>query len=242
MKLGNWILDLLFPPKCPFCSAVVDRASVCGACRKSLPWAEPAERTLPGDIRCVSPLFYEDSVRDAILRFKFRGAAGSADAFGELIAECAAEWLSGQFDLVTWVPVSAKRCKERGYDQARLLAEAASSRWDTRPEPLLCKELDNPAQSGLADVADRRSNVLGVYAADRARALGRRVLLVDDIVTTGSTLGECARVLRDAGAETVICVTLAQTRQKTDVGGENTGETVEPSHKKPKTGKNVLAK
>lgn len=78
--------------------------------------------------------------------------------------------------------------------------------------PLLSKTRDTPPQSGLEEAGQRRANVLGVYRAPDAAA-GLRVLLADDVVTTGSTLSECARTLLTAGAAEVVCVTLAQARK-----------------------------
>ena len=106
---------------------------------------------------------YEGAVREALLRLKFRGGSALAEPFGELLARCAAERFGGEFDTVTWVPVSQKRLEARGYDQSRLLAEAVCRHWDTRPVQLLNKVQDNPAQSGLQGEAARRANVLGVY-------------------------------------------------------------------------------
>ncbi|MCI6053791.1 ComF family protein [Dysosmobacter sp.] len=220
MKLLDAALDLLYPPKCPFCGKVQETRGICPACCKALPWTEGDQglKTLPGGTVCAAPLWYEDLAREGLLRFKFQGAAAAAEPLGELIAQCAAERFSGAFDVVTWVPVSRRRLRKRGYDQARLLAESACRVWGVRPERLLRKTLDNPAQSGLHEAAARRANVLGVYeAADPDKLRGRRVLLVDDICTTGATLAECARTLRAAGAESVACVTAALTREKEKV-------------------------
>lgn len=212
MSAGAWLLDLLFPPRCPWCGRVTD-GGACSKCAAALPRTEgqEAEQLLPGALRCASPLWYEDAAREGILRFKFHGAEGAAEEFGALLAACAAERFSGEFDTVTWVPVGPRRLRRRGYDQARLLAESACRPWGIQPVSLLKKPRDNPAQSGLGDAAARRANVLGMYepAGDAA---GRRVLLVDDIVTTGATICECARVLRDAGAAAVLGLTLARTR------------------------------
>ena len=79
------------------------------------------------------------AVREALLRLKFRGGSALAEPFGELLARCAAERFGGEFDTVTWVPVSQKRLETRGYDQSRLLAEAVCRHWDTRPVQLLVK-------------------------------------------------------------------------------------------------------
>ena len=210
------LLDLFFPPKCPFCGKVLDHAGICPACEKALPWTEEGAgvRELSGGVRCAAPLWYEGKVREGLLRFKFQGARAAAGPLGELVARCAAERFSGVFDVVTWVPVSRRRLRSRGYDQARLLAESACRLWEVRPEQLLQKITDNPAQSGLTEEAARRANVLGVYeAAEPERIQGCRILLVDDICTTGATLAECARTLRDAGAADVMCVCAALARR-----------------------------
>ena len=214
MKWIDPFLDLLFPPKCPFCGKLLDAPGVCPACRDSLPWTaeEDALWDLPGGVRCAAPLWYEGLAREGLCRFKFQGMSSAATPLGELIAQCAAEHFAGAFDTVTWVPVSAKRLRQRGYDQARLLAESACRLWDTKPLPLLRKTVHNPAQSGLKESAQRRANVQGVYTApDPAAVRDRRILLIDDICTTGATLAECVRVLREAGAADVVCAAVALT-------------------------------
>lgn len=215
MKIFTCLLELLFPSKCPFCGRVLDRPGVCDTCRKTLPWTEEDKvlQILPGNLRCAAPLWYEAQVRDGLLAFKFRGSQAAAKPLGELIARCAAEQYAGEFDTVAWVPVSRKRLRKRGYDQAFLLARQACALWETEPVRLLKKCVDTPAQSGIAEPAARRANVLGVYDVVAEEGItGKRVLLVDDICTTGATLAECARVLRDAGAAEVMCVTVARAR------------------------------
>lgn len=202
------VLDLFFPPKCAFCGRVGVRG-VCGACAKTLPYAQNPLHVGAGYGRCAAPLRYEGKVREALLRFKFHGAQSAAGAFGALLAQCVAEELAGEFDLVTYAPVSAKRKRARGYDQTYLIARETAKHWDTRPAALLRKVRDNPPQSSLGAEA-RRANVLGAYeAANAERIANARVLLIDDILTTGSTLSECARVLRGAGARSVVCACVA---------------------------------
>lgn len=158
------LINLFFPPKCPFCGKVLDAVGICSKCEKDLPWL-PEEQVVmtDKDLTCAAPLWYEGAVREALLRLKFRDGSALAEPFGELLARCAAERFGGEFDTVTWVPVSQKRLETRGYDQSRLLAEAVCRHWDTRPVQLLVKVQDNPAQSGLQGEAARRANVLGVY-------------------------------------------------------------------------------
>lgn len=203
MSLPEKLLDLFFPPQCAFCRRTGVHG-VCADCERTLPYAKVQLCEGAGFGRCASPLLYEDAVRESLLRFKFHGAQSAAEGYGELLARCAAEELGGQFDTVTWVPVSKKREHERGYDQAYLLAKETARHWGIEPVRLLRKTRNNAAQSGLSSAAERRGNVLGVYTAENIDKIrGAKILLIDDILTTGATLGECVRVLREAGAADV---------------------------------------
>lgn len=221
MKLTDAFLDLLFPPKCPFCRRVLDAPGMCPDCEKALPWTDEAHslRELQGGLLCAAPLWYEGPVREAVRRFKFHGGVCAAGPLGELIAQAAAERLSGEFDTVAWVPVSAKRLRKRGYDQSRLLAERACRLWDVEPEALLRKIRDNPAQSSLERAGDRWKNTQGVYEAAGSPA-GKRILLIDDVCSTGSTLVSAAGVLFSAGAAGVVCASAAFPRPEEEKRGE----------------------
>lgn len=209
------VMDFFFPRHCPFCGGIVGKELLCSGCRGSLPYTREHAVTEGRFGTAAAPLYYEGSVREAIHRLKFKGKLGGLDCFGQMMAETAAEHFSGAFDAITWVPVSHERLRQRGYDQARLLAASVCVDWHVTPQETLRKTTDNPAQSGLADAAARRANVLGVYEAVHPEQIrGRRFLLIDDVLTTGSTLAECARVLREAGAADVLCLTLAMTRGK----------------------------
>ena len=215
MSLREKLLDLFFPPRCAFCRTVGVHG-VCQNCEKTLPRTpEPLCKDTSFGV-CATPLLYEGVVRESLLRFKFHGVQGAAEGYGALLAHCVAEELGGEFDLVTWVPVSRERERERGYDQAFLLARETAKHWDTKPVRLLRKTRDNAAQSGLSSAAERQGNVLGVYKAENTEMLkNARVLLIDDILTTGSTLGECVRVLKEASAKSVVCAALARRQNHT---------------------------
>lgn len=219
MKITDALLDLLFPPKCPFCRRVLDAPGMCPDCETSLPWADESLRTLRGGLLCAAPLWYEGPVREAVRRFKFHGGVSAAGPLGELIARAAAERFSGGFDAVTWVPVSAKRLRRRGYDQSRLLAESACKLWGAEPERLLRKVRDNPPQSGLESAEERWRNTQGVYEAAGEPA-GKRILLIDDVCSTGSTLVSAAGTLLAAGAAGVVCAAAAFPRPEGENGGE----------------------
>ena len=108
MSLKEKLLDLFFPPRCAFCRRTGVHG-VCADCERTLPYAKVQLCEGAGFGSCASPLLYEDAVRESLLRFKFHGAQSAAEGYGELLARCAAEELGGQFDTVTWVPVSKKR-------------------------------------------------------------------------------------------------------------------------------------
>jgi ComF family protein len=210
--MGNWtaaVLDLLCPPRCAFCERRGVHG-VCPACEKTLPYAENPLREGAPFGRCVSPLRYEGAVRQSLLRFKFRGGQSAAEGYAQLMARVIAEEFPGEFDCITYVPVSEQRRRQRGYDQAQRIAVELGKLWDTPPQTLLRKIFDNRPQSGITSREERKGNVLGVYeAADTEHIQGARVLLVDDIITTGATLGECVRGLKAAGAQSVVCATVA---------------------------------
>lgn len=213
------LLDLLFPPRCVFCRRLLHRGEegICPRCQQELPWALGAEAEQTGEFfsLCASPLWYQDQVRASFHRYKFKGVRGYSRTYGRLVAQCVQDHLAGRYDLITWVPLSRARLRQRGYDQAMLLASAAALELDDVAAETLCKVRDTEAQSGLGkNDASRRANVLSAYqVTDPALVEGRRVLLIDDIITTGSTLSECARVLRTAGATDVVCAALARSRR-----------------------------
>ena len=211
------ILDLLFPPKCPFCRRLLGEGErVCARCRGTLPYTgDRAEQSVDFIPRVVSALWYEGTVRSSLHRYKFGGISSYAPAYGEMLAATVKERLDGAFDVITWVPLSRRRYVERGYDQAELLARALGSAAGAEVTPLLDKIRHTPAQSGRGGEAERRANVSGCYRSrSPGEIAGKRILLVDDIVTTGATLSEAARILRLAGAEEVLAATLARTRKK----------------------------
>ena len=125
------LFDLLFPPHCPFCGAIQDHPGICPKCADKLPRAEGKDglREGAGYGKCAFAVYYEGDVRESLLHFKFGGKASWADIYArELLVPAVVEHLSGEFDCLTWVPVSRRRLRRRGYDQARLLAQGGSGR------------------------------------------------------------------------------------------------------------------
>lgn len=214
MRIADAILDLLYPRKCPFCRKILDKKEwlICKQCEKDLPYSKS------GGIQhgnfftaCLSPLYYKESVRSALLRYKFYGLTVYAKPFGQLMSDCAEEYIDAQVDIITWVPLSRKRLNKRGYDQARLLAEELSCSLMIPCEPVLKKKIHTRPQSRTGSAEKRKANISGAYEVIAPEKVsGKTILLVDDIVTTGSTFSECARMLGMSGANRVYCIAVAR--------------------------------
>lgn len=214
------VSDVLFPPKCVFCRSVLKSGEkdLCETCRRELPLTAGADSVQTGEFfaLCVSPLFYEERVRESLLRYKFQGKVNYARSYAKLLSVCVRQQLADRYDLISWVPLSRKRERSRGYDQAMLLAMALAVELEDVAVETLRKIEDTPAQSKIEDRDRRAANVIGAYEVTEPELVeGQRILLIDDIVTTGATLSECARMLRMAGAEQVVCATVARGRPRT---------------------------
>ncbi len=210
------LLDLLFPPHCPCCRRILadHRALACPRCYAGLPWLTEEAAPQPGSSlsRCVSAGWYRGDLREIIHAYKFEGQRHLSSALALPLAEQVKRHYGEAFDLITWVPVSPKTLKARGYDQSRLLAQALAEALDKPAVSLLRKQRHTPAQSSLSSPANRRSNVAGAFTpTDPSAMAARRILLVDDVVTTGATLEEVSSVLRRAGAAEVLGAAFCRT-------------------------------
>ena len=209
-----WVIDLLFPPKCVFCQRIMPngKSYACSKCQNELPVTTGNDVFIKGEFFNigVAPFFYKDNVRESVLRFKFNGLDVYSEAYGSYMSDCISEYVEIP-DTITWVPVSKQRKRERGYDQAYLLAESVSRRLGIPVVSTLKKTVHNTAQSSIKDKEARKANVLGVYEiSDPEAVVGKKVLLIDDVFTTGATVSECSRMLLTAGAENVSCAVFAR--------------------------------
>lgn len=221
----------LLPPRCVLCRKPLPQRDY-GICRECYAALSPLEGRnwawrKHGQAGCcryadavVTPLPYTGNTRTALTALKFHARPQYAGGFAPTMADALrafavalrlpAESLP---EVVTWVPVSPRRRRERGYDQAELLAKAVGKLIGVQAVRGLRKSEDNSRQMELS-AAGRVGNVIGVYDVlpeNKLFFVGRTVLLVDDIVTTGATLNEAAKTLRFYLPESVICLAAART-------------------------------
>lgn len=217
MRMFRNIWELLFPPKCVLCRRILEKEELdlCHVCRRDAPGYDGQRDKLRFVRQSTAVWYYEGVVRSSLLRYKFNNARSYCRCYGRMMAMRIAQELPEQIDLMTWVPVGPKRKAKRGYDQVELLAQAVSRELGIPSRRLLRKPRDNRPQSGIDTAEGRRANVLGVYEiCDPELIQGRNVLLLDDIVTTGATLSECARMLQSAGAKNVYSAAVAAGRNQ----------------------------
>jgi len=198
-SLLEGLLDALAPPRCAACDGALapGEGGFCEACESLL---EPSSGERP---RAV--FLYGGPLADAIRRFKYGGRSELAATLAPHLVERAAEV---EVDAVVPVPLHPRRERARGYNQAALLARPVASALAVPFAPTALRRLrDTPPQASL-DTARRRGNVRGAFAVRSAPP--PRVLLIDDVRTTGATLAECAATLRGAGALRVHSLVLAR--------------------------------
>ncbi|HKR18535.1 MAG TPA: ComF family protein [Stellaceae bacterium] len=233
-RVGATLLDLLLPPRCLKCGVEIGgNGALCAECWRGIAFLHPpccARCGLPFEIdlgaeaicgacaretplyaRARAALRYDEASRTLVLAFKHGDKLQLAPALGRFMRRAGAELLA-TCDVIAPVPLHWTRLFTRRYNQAAILAHALVR--DGGPPvvaDLLERRRATPPQ-GRSGRTERRRNVRGAFSLKRSRAVtGRRVLLVDDVLTTGATVSECARTLLDAGAESVDVLTLART-------------------------------
>ena len=206
------LLNLLFPPKCVLCQKVLpkEQTDLCPDCRKDAPEFPGSKIKLSFLAQWTGLWYYKENVRLSLLRYKFRGRRNYAKSYGRLLAMKLMQMGWDTTDILTWIPISARRKFFRGYDQTQLVAQTVAKELGLALTPTVKKIRHTKPQSGMGDAAHRRANILGAYRViDSQLVKGKQILLLDDIVTTGATASECARVLLTAGAKEVKLATIA---------------------------------
>ena len=192
-KFFQHLIALLYPdiPSCIYCGRESDDP-VCPQCQKAiLPFA------LTGPQEVYACYRYDGLVKELIQRYKFGGQKWLSSYIGQCMAQRISE---GNFDLVTFTPLHKKRLRQRGFHQSQQLALCIAGHLNLPCIPTLQKVRHTAPQSKLS-AQQRKQNLFGAFAIiPEANFAGKRILLIDDVCTTGTTLSECTRVLLSAGA------------------------------------------
>lgn len=230
--LFNAVLDLVFPPRCAHCGAYLARdRALCAGCRRRIILHKTffcgkcrarrysargiCHKNFPFLLAAAGS--YEDPALRALIRsLKFGFVRSAAAPLGAIMADYARRLgIPRQgYDAVVPVPLSQRRLRERGFNQAELIAREAGRALGIPVEPgLLRRRRHAPPQSGLPGDARRRArNIAGCFEiAAPAAVAGRRIILLDDVVTTGATMREAAAILKAAGAKDILALAAAKT-------------------------------
>lgn len=231
-RLIKALTAAFFPQHCFLCGEVIEpRRQMCPACAEKAPFILPPVCPLCGRSedncicrgrrrhfeRCVSPFYHDGVAKGGISYLKRQGYRLTVDGFAAHMAEMVRREYGGiPFCCVTSVPLHPADRRERGFDQSALLAHALAQRSGIPYVPLLRKIMRTRPQKELSAL-ERSGNLLGVFDVEPMADLeGKTVLLVDDVITTGATLDECAKMLKIYGAGEVYAVTAAAALLKDD--------------------------
>ncbi|WP_245657816.1 ComF family protein [Herbidospora mongoliensis] len=220
VRVLDAVLDLLVPPRCAGCGG--RGALVCPRCAVEL--SAPPRRHAPeappeGLPECWAAAGYDGVARRVLIAYKERGRTALGTALGSCLAGAMAHLEADGPLVLVPVPSTRRSRRAKGHDPVRRIAEVAARRLRAGGAQVTVAPVLRPArkvadQSGLTS-AQRAVNLAGAFTS---KAVPRgRVVLVDDVVTTGATLAEAARALRAAGAETAYAVTVAATRKRVPV-------------------------
>ena len=193
-------------PMCTICglpfAPSTGQDHLCENCLRKTPWFDLVR----------APYLYTGRLREAIHRFKYRSEAHLISSLGPLLSTFAREWIPDSRNSLTIpVPLHRRRLRARGFNQSLLLARVISSGLGTRLDyKSLMRRRHTRAQTGLSK-EERRKNVRDAFSVMNPEIIeDKAILLVDDVLTTGHTLNECAKTLKKSGARVVICLTLAR--------------------------------
>ena len=220
MNLFERIMNLIFPPKCIFCNKIMDDLAdlhICQECYKKVIFLGDnllgiaGQDTAKGCDAAVSVCRYAGIVKDSLIKFKFYNKPGYYRTFARLLTKYIFKVTNSiKFDMIISVPLHKSRETERGYNQALLISKALSRETGIREcSRLLVRTRNTDAQS-LLDRKNRLWNVKDAFSVKNAELIeGKNILLIDDILTTGTTVNECGRILKKAGANTVLAAVIA---------------------------------
>lgn len=203
----DFLQKLIFPPRCPVCSRVLGFVPECERCTPLIPRLLRRElvplslHTLSMLEQVYAPFVYQPPMKQPLLLAKYEARRDIMRFFAEYMAQGVreADW---PVDVIVPVPSHPVSIRRRGHDTALLFAQALAEQLHLPVEDQALKKLYQTKEQHTLSEQARQSNLLGAFAVQAPQAVrGRRILLVDDVLTTGATLNECAKMLLGAGAE-----------------------------------------
>ena len=213
MNVLQRVLDLLWPRNCEICGRPVDREAryICADCLNRIPFVRPEDGMYEID-DAASAVRFECETREMINGYKFRSHIWLKDDFVDWMEAAArAKFDVAAIDAVVAIPTTLGHKLNRGYNQSAMMAEALAKRLERKFLARAVTRIGHPKRQSSLSEEERRENVKGTFAVrEPSLVRGRTILLVDDIMTTGATLSECAKTLKAAGAWRVWCLTLAR--------------------------------
>jgi len=224
----NSVLDFIYPPVCLVCDTIVDEPDepICQRCWDKIYtfdyiFCGNCEYPMSGNLSCSNcspdnaiPIMalgrYRDPLGEIVRDFKYRGFRKiGRQLANRLIAAHRNSLNNMKFDCIVPIPLHSYRLKSRGYNQSLIIAEALGQHLNILVRTdILLKTVNNKYQKSL-DPAHRDANVRNVYMADSTKVEGKKIMLVDDVITTGATLREARRVIEKAGGRVILAATIA---------------------------------
>lgn len=215
------LLQVLYPDRCPFCNEVIDFGKdFCNSCELPLVSKETDPREIAAHNEfyeaAVSVFYYEGNVQETILKYKYYTEDNKFEQIGQIFAKYLKTAIEQdtniKYDYITYVPMYKQDLKERKFNQAEHLACCLGKLLKLPVLDTLEKTRKTQMQHNL-NAKDRAQNIKGAIGAKETRGLtGKNILLIDDIITTGATLNECAKMLREKNVNRVDVATLATTK------------------------------
>lgn len=214
MKIIENILNLIYPPVCGFCEKICNE-HLCKKCELKIKKHEIVSIRKSNnmhfeEILCIFK--YEDIIRNTIIKYKFQSKAYLYKTFSKIIVKNKKTYsFLKNYDIIIPVPISKKRNKQRGYNQSYLIANEIAKTFNLKCEnKCLVKQKDTIEQSKL-DKEQRKINVKDAYRViNKEKLINKNIVLLDDIYTTGNTVKECAKTLKQAGAKKIGILTIAK--------------------------------
>lgn len=219
-------IDVIYPPSCACCGR--EGVRFCDECRSQMvpmgtnicqicgdPLVIPGicdrcRKELPPFTALRSFAEYKGPLREALHSLKFKNNLALSDTFSEMLIPLIRD-LNWNFDLVLPVPMSKAKKRSRGYNQAAQIAYPISLAFQVPfSDDIISRKFETKSQIGLGR-EERFKNIHNAFQGNSAKLLNKKVLLVDDITTTGATITSCARALQESGCERIYCITVAKT-------------------------------